>query len=274
MSLIIGDDGLPADEVGKWVKKKHDYLRRYLDISCGTRGKFIGDRKGGAVYFDLFCGCGRSKIRDSAEWVDGGAIAAWKASQERGAPFTEMYVSEIDEERLNACTTRLQKLGAPVYPIHATAVEAAEKMVSAVSGYGLHFAFVDPYSLGALDFQIISSLSKLKRIDLLIHLSVMDLQRNMSINLSANDSAFDAFAPGWRSEVSTVASKQELRRQVVDFWRRKVSSSGVWPSLDQRLISGEKNQPLYWLLLAARHDLAHKFWATASNPEGQKTLMF
>jgi hypothetical protein len=31
-----------------------------------------------------------------------------------------------------------------------------------------------------------------------------------------------------------------------------------------KLITGSKGQPLYWLLLAAKHALAHKFWATAS----------
>ena len=51
MGLINGDDGLIADEVGFWTKEKHSYLKRYLDISRATRKKFIGDRKGGAVYF-------------------------------------------------------------------------------------------------------------------------------------------------------------------------------------------------------------------------------
>ena len=38
-----------------WAKEKHTYLRRYLEISRATRKKYIGDRKGGAVYFDIFC---------------------------------------------------------------------------------------------------------------------------------------------------------------------------------------------------------------------------
>lgn len=104
MTLIDGDDGLPADEVGTWAKEKHTYLKRYLDISRGTRKKYIGERKGGAVYFDLFCGTGRSRIRDTNEWIDGGVVAAWKTSLEGGAPFTDIYISDIDETRLNACT--------------------------------------------------------------------------------------------------------------------------------------------------------------------------
>lgn len=272
MGLIAGDDGLPADEVGVWAKEKHTYLKRYLDISRAARKKYIGDRKGGAIYFDLFCGTGRSKIRGTQEWIDGGAVAAWKTSCDGGAPFSDIHISDLDEERLNACATRLCKLGAPVHPIHASAADAAEKMVSAVSGYALHFAFVDPYNLEALDFRVIQALSRLKRIDLLIHLSAMDLQRNLSVNLAADDSAFDAFAPGWREKVSTTGAQAEVRRRVVEYWRELVTNLGVWPSTDQRLITGEKNQPLYWLLLAAKHELAHKFWETAANVEGQGKL--
>lgn len=272
MGLIDGDDGLPADEVGVWAKEKHTYLKRYLDISRGTRKKFIGERKGGAVYFDLFCGTGRSCIRGTNEWIDGGAVAAWKTSCEGNAPFTDLYISDIDEIKLNACTERLRKLGAPVHPIHASAADAVEEMIAAVSGYALHFAFVDPYSLEALDFRVISALSQLKRIDLLIHLSAMDLNRNLSANLTADVSAFDAFAPGWRESVVTTGAQQEIRRRVVEYWREKVRSLGVWPSIDQRLITGENNQPLYWLLLAARHELPHQFWKTAANPEGQGHL--
>jgi three-Cys-motif partner protein len=272
VGLINGDDGLPADEVGAWAKEKHSYLKRYLDISRGTRKKYIGDRKGGAVYFDLFCGTGRSRIRGTNEWIDGGVVGAWKTSLEGGAPFTDIYISDNDEIKLNACAERLRKLNAPVHPIHACAADAVDKMVSAVSGYALHFAFVDPYSLEALDFKVISTLSALKRIDLLIHLSAMDLNRNLSVNLAADDSAFDAFAPGWRARVATTGAQQEIRMRVVEYWREKVTSLGVWPSIDQRLITGEKNQPLYWLLLAARHELAHKFWKTAANPEGQGDL--
>ena len=64
----------------------------------------------------------------------------------------------------------------------------------------------------------------------------------------------------------------EVRRRVVEYWREQVANLGVWPSIDQRLITGEKNQPLYWLLIAARHELAHKFWETAANIEGQGKL--
>ena len=272
MGLIHGDDGLPANEVRIWAKEKHDYLRRYVDICREVRKKYLGIGKGGAAYFDLFCATGRARIKDTEEWIEGSAVAAWNTSVTGGAPFSAIYVSDIDEESLDACVTRLRALGAPVIPIHARAVDAAQQMVSSVNRHGLHFAFIDPYNLGALDFNIIERLAKLKRMDMMIHLSIMDLQRNLRAYIKADESVLDAFAPGWRGAVDTTGSQRVVRQRVIQYWRDQVANLGVWASTEHRLIAGERNQPLYHLLLAAGHQLAHKFWATAVNPEGQKEL--
>lgn len=156
--------------------------------------------------------------------------------------------------------------------MNGSAVDAIRQIVPTLNPYGLHFAFLDPFDLAALDFRIIEALSTLKRIDMLVHVSQMDLQRNLISNATSDDSAFDVFAPGWRQSVSIAQGQQGLRQEVFQYWRDKVASRQVWPSTEMRLITGSKNQPLYWLLLAAKHELAHKFWATASNIEGQGKL--
>jgi three-Cys-motif partner protein len=74
--LIAGDDGLPAEEVGVWVIEKHEFLKRYLDISRATRQKFLGDGNAGATYIDLFCSTGRARIRETGAWIDGSAVSA------------------------------------------------------------------------------------------------------------------------------------------------------------------------------------------------------
>ena len=142
------------------------------------------------------------------------------------------------------------------------------------NAYGLHFAFLDPFDLAALNFDIIVALSALKRIDMLVHISQMDLQRNVVTYATTDNSPFDTFAPGWREKVSIIQGQQELRQQIFQFWRDKVAGLGVWPSTDMRLLTGSNNQPLYWLLMAAKHSLPHKFWATASNVEGQGAFNF
>lgn len=272
--LVDGDDGLPAEEVGSWAKEKHDYLCRYIDISRSTRAKYIGDRKGGATFIDIFCGPGRCRVRETGEWIDGGVVAAWKKSREGSSPFTQIYIGDLDVQRRQAAAKRLSQLGAPVIEIDGAAVQSVQAIVARLNPYGLHFAFLDPFNLEALDFEIINSLSKLKRIDMLVHVNQMDLQRNLVSNATSEESAFDTFAPGWRSKVDIVRGQQEIRQRVFQYWRDQVASRGVWPSAEMKLITGSKNQPLYWLLLAAKHDLAHKFWATASNVEGQGKLEF
>jgi three-Cys-motif partner protein len=270
------EDNYVVDEVGSWAVEKHSYLERYLDISRETRGKFLrAHRPGGAVYVDLFCGAGRAKIRDTDTLIDGSAMVAWRASVKGGAPFSKVFLCDVDARLLDACTRRLEGEGATVRAYCMPAKEAVIKIVADIKAshpYGLHFAFIDPFSLGLLDFSIIEQLAAIKRMDLMIHLSLMDLQRNLHINLQPERSAFNLFCPGWESTVDTTAPQYELRRQVIDYWRSKVDGLNIWPSPQHRLISGEQKQPLYDLLLVAGHELAHKFWGVASNPERQVDL--
>ncbi|OJW45942.1 MAG: hypothetical protein BGO60_03355 [Thiobacillus sp. 65-1059] len=270
--LIDGDDGLPAEDVGIWAKEKHDYLCRYIDISRAVRAQWTGPGRAGATYIDPFCGPGRCKVRETGEWIDGGAVAAWKKSQDGGAAFTQVYIGDLNPQCREAAAKRLRRLGAPVVEIEGSAVQSVQRIVASLNPYGLHFAFLDPFNLEALDFGVIDALSALTRIDMLIHVNQMDLQRNLVSNATADESAFDVFAPGWRDAVQVIQGQQGLRHQVFQYWRDKVASLGVWPPPEMRLITGSKNQPLYWLLLAAKHELARKFWVTASNVEGQRNL--
>ncbi len=270
--LIEGDDGLPAEEVGVWAKKKHDQLCRYLDISHAVRAKWIG--KAGATYIDLYCGPGRCRVKETGEWINGGAVAAWEKSREGRTPFTQLFIGDLDEQRREATATRLHQLGAPVVEVTGPAIEAVQQVIQKLNPDGLHFAFLDPFNLKALDFRIIQTLSTLKRIDILVHVNQMDLQRNLVTNLESEQSAFDTFAPGWRDKIDTAQGLQTIRQEVFQYWRYLVADRGMWPSTQMTLIRGSNNQPLYWLLLAAKHELAHKFWEVASNTDRQKKLDF
>lgn len=272
-NLVEGDDGLPAEDVGVHAKQKHEYLKRYLDISRSARKRFL-DGLGGATYIDLFCSVGRARVRDSGEFIDGSAVAAWKISIESGTPFSAIYLADADDDRRRVMAERLRRLEAPVKELPGTALDAARLIPGVVNKYGLHFAFLDPYNLSALDFGILESLSSLKRMDMLIHVSAMDLQRNLGANMHSEESEWDRFAPGWREQVSPAAPQREIRRLVMDYWRSRVAGLGVHPGSDGdvKMITGRQNQYLYWLLLAAKHELALKFWKIASNPEGQQEL--
>ena len=212
-SLIAGDDGLLAEEVGAWAIEKHNYLKRYLDISRAARKKFLGAGKAGATFIDLFGGTGRARIRETGQWIDGSAVSAWKIGQEGGSPFSEILVADIDQERRRACVQRLRRAGAPVRELSGSAIEAAKETMTTVNRYGLHFAFLDPYSLGELDFSIIQTLSQLKRIDMLIHLSVMDLQRNLERNVASLGGPLTHLPPG--GEIPSISIRRSPKSGVL-----------------------------------------------------------
>lgn len=271
--LVSGDDGMWAEDVGIWAKEKHEYLVRYLDISRATRVKYVGPQKGGATYIDLFCGTGRAKVRRTGEYIDGSCVAAWRKSVEGGVPFSHVYIADIDEERLRLAEKRLKQLGAPVVAYHGSATDTVKDVVRNVGSYGLHFAFIDPFNLGAFNFEIIRQLAKLKRIDMLVHISKMDLQRNLGLNILNQQKAFDSFAPGWRDVVKVGQPQSGIRREVFEYWKNLVVNSGMLTSddVDLKLITGSRGQHLYWLLLASKHNLALDFWKK-SEKSNQRSL--
>lgn len=269
--LVQGDDGLPAEDVGPWIRDKHEKLCRYIDISSAARRKFLGPDKGGAVYIDLFCGPGRACIRGT-DFVDGSCLAAWRQSVASRAPFSQVLIGDLDEERLNAATLRLQKAGAPVQAFSGAAVDTVRQMIAQSSVHSLFFTFLDPFSLGALDFSIFRTLAQRKRMDVLVHLSKMDLQRNLGRNIAAEESALDAFAPGWREFVALEQRDRGIRTEIIEYWKDLVSKAGFSASPNMQLLKGSQDQHLYWLLLVASHALAHRFWNIAGNTDKQGSL--
>src|SRR6516165_7827187 len=115
MSLPLDpDDGLIVDEVGPWATEKHERLKRYIDASRGARMRFLPPTGAGASYIELFCGAGRSLIRDTKRFVDGSPVVAWKTAQASSAPFSELHLNDLDRARVAAAKSRISQLGGPV----------------------------------------------------------------------------------------------------------------------------------------------------------------
>jgi three-Cys-motif partner protein len=245
-------------------------LRRYIDISRGVRKRFIGPRNAGATYIDLFSGPGRAKVRNGP-FIEGSCVAAWEMSRRCGSPFSEVIIADSDGERLDLAERRLRNLGAPVKAHLGKAADTAQAIAKSLNPYGLHFAFIDPFNLAAFNFEVVKAFAGFQRIDMIVHVSKMDLQRNLGFNVKAQQDAFEIFAPGWRNVVNLSQPQSAIRRGVFDHWRELVANTGIAPSANMKLITGSKGQHLYWLLLAAKHDRAHKFWNVASN-DGQGLL--
>lgn len=257
----VGPDGLPAPEVGPWAEEKHSLLREYLRFHAHARKKWLlHPRQNGAAYVDLFCGAGMACIEGTDRFVDGSAVLAWKVSVEDGAPFTKVVIADTNATLRSACAQRLRREGAPVVELEGNAIEAADKLSTHINLYGLHMVFLDPFSLGALNFELFRRLAGFHHIDILAHVSAMDLFRNYRAELNGTRGDFDDFAPGWRTSIPAGATDEEGRRAAIDHWKGLVSGTGLEARPELRQVRNRVNRDLYWLMLIAGDKLAGKFW--------------
>jgi three-Cys-motif partner protein len=246
-SVLDPDDGLIVDEVGPWATEKHDRLKRYIDASRGARMRFLPPKGAGAAYIELFCGSGRSLIRDTSHLIDGSPVVAYKAAQASNAPFSELHLNDIDPAKVAAAKMRIEEIGGAVVDHSGIADVIVDRIVHAISPYGLHFTFIDPYNLEQLPFSIIEKLASVQRMDMLIHVSVQDLQRNLD-DYSLPGGVFDSFIPGWREKVNQNQAINPLRASLLECWLNKIRSLGTTPAQGIELVAGPRGQRLYWLV--------------------------
>ncbi|CAE6853611.1 three-Cys-motif partner protein TcmP [Paraburkholderia domus] len=260
--VIDPADGLPVMKVGPWSEDKHVALSRYVDAARKARAKWPY-----TAFIDLFSGPGRVLNRESGVISDGGVLSAWRMSERGGAPFNEIFIADADAVSVEACSARLRNAGAKVQAY----VGSASKTVDQVLGElprGLHFAFLDPFNIEHLDFEIIRKLAARPNIDLLIHFSVMDVQRNIGGDFNLTSSRLDAAAPGWRNKLRLKeVPKREQVGAYLEYWESLVTDlTKMQVAQSKPLFVNMNKGPLYRLIHLARHPLATKLWNTAALP--------
>ena len=243
--------------VGRWVPdEKHFYLTRYLNATREARKKF--KRR---VLLDPFCGPGRIQVEGEIITRDGGSVAAYRASVTSGAPFTQVLVGDIDAKRVCANELRLSAAGASVQIFVGPANQTVDAMIQAIPFGALTLAYIDPYNLEYLSFSIIERLAKLQYVDFAVHFSLMDLTRNIDMELDPKRDRFDHALPNWRSVVPTDAlSKASLPGWFFDAWCKAVEALGFKVSGEMPLITDGKGRSIYRLVFFSRHPLPDRIW--------------
>lgn len=264
---IDPEDGLPAFEVGGWAEDKHDCLRKYLGISTYARRKFLGDERSGASYIELFAGPGRLWNKDSEKFIDGSPLIALAEASRTKTVFTTMHLGDLSQPYLDAVNTRLVARGANVRTYHGRSDKTVDEILEQVNPNAINFAFLDPFNIEGLPFTIMEKFAKVKKMDLLIHVSAMELQRWLDRYMSYSECSLDAFAPGWRKVVDGRKPDVNARAMVLEYWVSLLKRIGFTDAQRFPLIRGPSNTPMYWLVLVAKHDLAAKFWDAINRPK-------
>lgn len=259
-------DGMLRSIVGSWSLEKHKLLCRYVGTSRAARQKW-SDRH--PSFIDLYCGLGRSRIEPGNKVIDGGVLAAAKEAQ-KGAPFHQLIVADLESEHVDICQRRLAFAGfSNVRAMYGRAEDTAGQAVALCDKKALHLAYLDPYSIHALPFSVIETIgSGLDRADLFIHFSVMDFRRNLV--LMQSNGRLDEFAPGWQNVVQSRLAVDALRIAIFRYWLGLIRNLGYNISGHIVRVAGVRTADYYWLILASRHPIADRFWKVAANePQGE-----
>lgn len=276
MDEVDPADGLPISEVGEWALEKHARLRKYVDISHAVRRRFTDPSRapvnpGGATYIEVFSGAGRARVKETGTLVDGSPLVAFRSAVDGGVPFTEVHLGDLRSEYSAAAAQRIANAGGSAFSYTGTAEETAQQIVGRLNPYGLHLAFLDPFNLGGLSFALIETLAQLRHVDLLMHISAQDVQRNSDRYTAEDCEAFDVFAPGWRAQVDLNQNIGAVRTAVLNYWQKLLRQLKFRDSRWE-LVRGSRNQRLYWLALASREKIANYFWDEIRNTSGQGEL--
>ena len=261
-------DGMRAMVIGEWGKEKYTLLRNYIQSSSGARAKWPK-----RAYVDLYCGPGQVVYRNSKEFADGGALVAWKQSVASGAPFTHIFISDLDAENVAACEKRLKAANAPVISHVGAAAKLAPVIAAQLPKSGLHLGFFDPFSISALPFRTLVPFAAIKTLDMIVNYAAGDQQRNLDSMMIGKFEGLDQFAPGWQQVIDANRPAKAVRLQLVNYWRELLTGAGIQYAQEMPLIVNSRRGPLYWLVFASHHPLADKLWKSI-NVGHQGTLDF
>lgn len=244
--------------VGWWVPEvKHRLLADYIEATWGARKKWPN-----RVFIDLFAGPGRVQVEGEDFTREGGSLVAWRQSGRMPeAAFTHVVVGDLAPDRTAACEARLRACGAPVIGLHGAAVDTAAKALAHVPVKGsLCLAYLDPYNLQHLSFDIIRTLAQLPRIDFAVHFSTMDLTRNIEMEFTRG--RFDGTAPGWRDAIDpTKLGTKSFREALFDYWCSLVQGLGFSFAERMPLVKDDRNKPLYRLVFFSRSGFPNSMWS-------------
>ena len=154
-------------------------------------------------------------------------------------------------------------------------MDTVPKMVAAIPQGALCFAYLDPYNLELLTFELLSTLARLKKVDLAINFSTMDLARNAELEFDSDRRRFDGTAPGWQ-EVPAIAqsSKANMPVEFFKYWCTLVQSLGFEYSREMPLVRNDQGRPIYRMVFFARHDLPKRIWGDISRCRNRTLDLF
>jgi three-Cys-motif partner protein len=288
--LLPENDDLPARPSGQWAAEKLYYVKTYVDIfEISMRDKPWRRRN----YIDLFAGPGKCVVEETGEHFLGSPLLALTTEH----PFTDYFFVDLRSENITALEKRCAATGTPskIHYIVGDSNNQVNQIVEYINQIdkfyikglwpSLNLAFLDPEGL-ELEWKTVEALTKVNKMDLIIHYSQHGLSRNLDLCYTVEgetiidrffgDRAWWQIFEPWRAK----SNRKGMHRELIDYYKSKLQNLGYQEIRNEDetgiepLMRTSKQAPLYRLLFASKHPLGHNFWKSVTRKDlyGQKRL--
>ena len=261
--LKVASDGLPALSVAEHAKDKEYTLRNITGIFANAmKNKWPGK----LYYVDPFSGPGKCVIRNSNEETEGSPLIAARA------PFTRYYFADENPNAIDSLKKRVETLN--LSEKHFTYyVGKANDVIDDIlkdlppHGKSLGLAFLDPWGWD-FSFPKLETLTRERRLDLLINFNIGFMKRNWSEQSTTLDQFLNLSVP---HEEFFKGGRVPDSRTLLDHYEEQLQIIRYQHIADDRPVTNSNNTPLYHLIFGSKHPLGKKLRDEVSRktPSGQ-----
>lgn len=245
------EDGLPIRKSGPQAREKHKHLIYYGKMFATSMKNKFENR----VYIELFAGPGRCKFQDHTE-------GSGSPLQTMDLEFTQFIFIEKNLAGAEALESRVNN-----HSDHNKATIYCGDSSDAVSEIALPkskclaLTFVDPTGISHCPFELIRTLHRRVRTDLLINFPHgMGLKLNQHQYTPHDKSILTKFVGtnAWTKFIDR--SPADFVRGVLDLYKEQLRKLEYLLGTHEVIIRTQQGTPLYMLLFASRDPLGVRFW--------------
>jgi len=259
---IYDERGLLARQIKPHSREKaYDTFRYANTVSVAMSGKWK------IWWLELFAGPGALHDAENDEFLPGSPVEALSVKM----PFAGYSFGDINPACIASLRARVgDRPGVHIRCGDANDADHIKELISPIPDDALLIAYLDPEGL-ELKFETIRVLARHKRIDFLLNLPVLAVDRELSRDPNSPKVAamLEHDKPGdlLRAEVPAhVAIREHVKTKLVDL--------GFRPPIGTQIRSLGRKVPQYDLLLVSRNPAAEMLYrkATAKRSSGQRSL--
>lgn len=289
MPIFEDENGFFYDSVKYHSKKKHAFIKQYLDIWVERVKRNQPTLDIADLYASTgLCYCKDAKDSDIEEYKwDGSAVLAAKCLQQysRGnLLFLNTYnpiEGDLEKQisnlkRVVGCFDRIREKVITSFPIE----EAVSEAIRRINPYYPNIWILDPYSASALPWDVVeriirnqknywhNGVEKTRRPELIITLMTFDLQRNINQAPHVIETALGMPESVWRPRFNELMRQEtNTRKAIIELYAERLMEFYQKKPIIIEINSTNESNIVFCLILCTDHDAGYYVMTLKGIPE-------